>query len=163
MRGRKNEKKFLILLALPALLLSGCSKEISKEDAKKRAQEIADHEVKLDDFKKLHVEDTDDGSFEGNVNGTAKSKSVLEYSVEDKWVHSVTETEEKTGEIIKTIKQEKWVYQEEGNTMLPNIPKMVLKKKNSMLYIKKVILFGNLNKQPLKQNSLELNLVHSLP
>ena len=107
-------KKSLILLALPALLLSGCSKEISKEDAKKRAQEIADHEVKLDDFKKVHIEDTDDGSFEGNVNGTAKSKHVLEYSTEDKWVHSVTESEEKQGEETVTYKSEDWVYQDDG-------------------------------------------------
>lgn len=107
-------KKSLILLALPALLLSGCSKEISKEDAKKRAQEIVDHEVKLDDFKKVRVETTTEGTFEGNVNGSQKSSYVVEYSVEDKWVHSVSVSEEKQGEESHKYENEKWVYEEEG-------------------------------------------------
>ena len=101
-------KKSLILLALPALLLSGCSKEISKEDAKKRAQEIVDHEVKLEDFKKVHVETEDEGSIEGNVNGSQKTKSVVEYSVEDKWVHSLSVSEGKEGEEAHKSERESW-------------------------------------------------------
>lgn len=107
-------KKSLILLALPALLLSGCSKEISKEDAKKRAQEIVDHEVKLDDFKKVRVEITSEGTFEGDVNGSEKSTNVFEYSVEDNWVHSFTIGEQKQGDQTKKYESESWVYQEEG-------------------------------------------------
>lgn len=113
-------KKSLILLALPALLLSGCSKEISKEDAKKRAQEIVDHEVKLEDFKKVHVETEDEGSIEGNVNGSQKTKSVVEYSVEDKWVHSLSVSEGKEGEEAHKSERESWAYQEDGKYYVVN-------------------------------------------
>lgn len=107
-------KKSLILLALPALLLSGCSKEISKEDAKKRAQEIVDHEVKLEDFKKVRVETVEEKKVEGEASGFENTKQVMEYSTDDKWVHSYEVIDGKEGE--QTIKREEegWAYQEDG-------------------------------------------------
>ncbi len=107
-------KKSLILLALPALLLSGCSKEISKEDAKKRAQEIVDHEVKSEDFKKVRIEVVEEKKLEGEVSGFENTKQVREYSTDDKWVHSYVVIDGKEGEQTIKREEESWAYQEEG-------------------------------------------------
>ncbi len=107
-------KKSLILLALPALLLSGCSKEIGKEDAKKRAQEIVDHEVKLEDFKKVRIEAVEEEKFEGEASGFKNTKQVMEYSTDDKWVHSYAVIDAKEGEQTSKREEESWTYQEEG-------------------------------------------------
>jgi len=107
-------KKSLILLALPALLLSGCSKEISKEDAKKRAQEIVDHEVKSEDFKKVRIEVVEEKKLEGEVSGFENTKQVREYSTDDKWVHSYAVIDGKEGEQTIKREEESWAYQEDG-------------------------------------------------
>lgn len=107
-------KKSLILLALPALLLSGCSKEISKEDAKKRAQEIVDHEVKSEDFKKVRIEVVEEKKLEGEVSGFENTKQVREYSTDDKWVHSYEVIDGKEGEQTIKREEESWAYQEDG-------------------------------------------------
>ena len=94
--------------------MSGCSKEISKEDAKKRAQEIVDHEVKLEDFKKVRVEFVEEEKFEGEVSGFRNTKQVMEYSTDDKWVHGYEVIDGKEGEQTSKFEEESWTYQEDG-------------------------------------------------
>lgn len=94
--------------------MSGCSKEISKEDAKKRAQEIVDHEVKLEDFKKVHIESVEEKKVEGEASGFENTKQVMEYSTDDKWVHSYEVIDAKEGEQTSKREEESWTYQEDG-------------------------------------------------
>jgi len=116
-------KKSLILLALPALLLSGCSKEISKEDAKKRAQGIVDHEVTALEFQKVRIENVSEGSYEGSKTGSGKTTDVTEFSSEDKWIHTKTVSESKEGEEVNNYESERWIYESEGKYVIADYVK----------------------------------------
>ena len=107
--------KKLILLALPALLLSGCNKEISAADAKVKAKEIAEHEVKAEDVKTVSITVTGNTSAKGKSHGethemTSSSKSVVEFSYEDKFVHVFTASSAKMDAEEESYESEAWFF-----------------------------------------------------
>lgn len=110
-------KKSLILLALPAFLLGGCNKEISAADAKAKAKQIEEHEVKAEDYKALSVATKMSESTSGKVNGTngnekMEIEAITEFSVDDSFVHvkAFTKLEDLTKNETKTSSTEMWTY-----------------------------------------------------
>ena len=108
-------KKHLILLALPALMLSGCTKEISGEEAKAKAKEIADHEVKTEDYKALSANVKMVNSVEGKVEGEQVKQSeemniVMEFAVEQSYIHTYSYTKETDGDKVEENLMETWAY-----------------------------------------------------
>ena len=110
-------KKHLILLALPALMLSGCNKEISAADAKAKAKEIEEHEVKAEDYKALTVSASLVTEAVGKVDGQegnqkAEMKTLVEFSVEQNYIHTLTYEKEQDVKNDKTdlYDVESWTY-----------------------------------------------------
>lgn len=108
----------ILLLAIPALLLGGCEKEISKEDAKARAKEIEEHEVVASDFAKLTMEmnssrkGKDDGK---DVDDSSSMKVAVEVSAKDYFIHMRSESD-------GTI-SENWIYVSESKLYTVNYSK----------------------------------------
>lgn len=97
------KKTHLILLAIPALMLSGCTKEISKEEAKdvaakiaaKQKEEAAKNDVfraEMSNYQKSEVvgEGSDDAKSE--YNKTSSGKMMIEYQTSKLVVHASSES-----------------------------------------------------------------------
>ena len=100
-------KKSLILLAIPALLLGGCNKEISQEEAKKSAKAIAEHEFKIGDIESAKIESTYNSSRVGKYNGkdineSEASRMVLGINQKENFLYSFNGNSE---EYV-----ESWIY-----------------------------------------------------
>lgn len=110
-------KKSLVLLVLPALLLSGCNKEISAADAKAKAKEIEDHQVDVNSYESLGFTSEDSveakGTYAGEeMDSVRKSKTVNEFFANDKLMHTFTASEEKDNKKGQTVTEEDeaWYY-----------------------------------------------------
>lgn len=110
-------KRNLILLVLPALMLSGCNKEISAADAKAKAKEIEEHEVKAEDYNalsvsvKMHSEAS--GKIEGQQgNEKGDMETLVEFSVEGNYIHTKSYMKDQDIQAGKTetAEQESWAY-----------------------------------------------------
>lgn len=112
--------KKLILLALPALLLSGCNKEISAADAKVKAKEIAEHEVKAEDIKAVSVNFVTTMEAKGKSEGVegdiaANQTTVMDFSYEDKFVHVLNKESETMNGESEATESEAWFFLKDGN------------------------------------------------
>lgn len=108
-------RKHLILLALPALMLSGCTKQISGEEAKAKAKEIEEHEVKAEDYKALSANVKMVNSVEGKVEGEQVKQSeemnvIMEFAVEQSYIHTYSYTKEVDGDKVEENLMETWSY-----------------------------------------------------
>ena len=110
-------KKSLILLALPAFLLGGCNKEISAADAKAKAKEIEEHEVKAEDYKALSVSMSLKTEAAGKIAGQEGNEktemdTLVEFSVEQNFIHTKTYMKDEDVKNSKTEVQEVevWTY-----------------------------------------------------
>ena len=110
-------RKHLILLALPALMLSGCNKEISAADAKVKAKEIAEHEAKVEDYKALTITTSTKAEASGKVEGEeghekSEMKASIEFSTEKNYAHvsSYMVEEDVKNEKKDTYDTESWTY-----------------------------------------------------
>lgn len=110
-------KSKLILLAIPALMLSGCNKEISAADAKQKAKEIEQHEVKAEDYNALSVSVKMHSEAVGKIEGKQGNEKVdmetlVEFSIEGNYIHtkSFMKDEDVTNSKTETAEQESWVY-----------------------------------------------------
>ena len=110
-------KRNLILLVLPALMLSGCNKEISAADAKAKAKEIEEHEVKAEDYNALSVSMKMHSEAVGKIEGQQGNEKVdmetlVEFSIEGNYIHTKTlmKDEDVTNSKTETAEQESWVY-----------------------------------------------------
>lgn len=112
-------RKHLILLALPALMLSGCNKEISAADAKAKAKEIEEHEVKAEDYKALSVsmkmsEETA-GKVQGEtMNAKMETNQTYEFNVDSNYIHTIQYSKVTEGEKSETSDLESWLYIKDG-------------------------------------------------
>ena len=104
-------KKSLVLLVLPALLLSGCNKEISAADAKARAKEIEEHEVDLSTIDAFKVEASMvqdvQGKYRGqDVTGKNEIKTVYEISTKENFFHVFHSSSDPK----EAYESEHWIY-----------------------------------------------------
>jgi hypothetical protein len=119
-------KKSIILLALPALALTGCASAITAAEAKEAAQKIAEHkftEEELKEFKALTVSADVKMEMSGKVSGKEGAMkedavTVIEISADKKFVHTKFEEKgsekegdkEESGEMLA----ETWLYVKDG-------------------------------------------------
>ena len=119
-------KKSIILLALPALALTGCASAITAAEAKEVAQKIAEHKFtdeELKEFKALTLSadvKMEMSGKEGGKEGAMKDDSVtvIEVSADKKFVHTKIEEKgsekegdkEESGEML----EETWLYVKDG-------------------------------------------------
>ena len=110
-------KKSLVLLVLPALLLSGCNKEISAADAKAKAKEIEDHQVDVNSYESLGFTSEESvvakGTYAGEeMDSVRRYKSVSEFFANDKLMHTFSASEEKDNKKGETVTEEEeaWYY-----------------------------------------------------
>lgn len=110
-------KKSLVLLVLPALLLSGCNKEISAADAKAKAKEIEDYQVDVNSYESLGFTSEDSIEAKGTYSGeemdsVRRSKTVYEFFANEKLMHTFTTSEEKDNKKGQTVTEEDeaWYY-----------------------------------------------------
>ena len=110
-------KKSLVLLVLPALLLSGCNKEISAADAKAKAKEIEDHQVDVNSYESLGFTSEESveakGTYAGEeMDSVRRYKTVNEFFANDKLMHTFTVSEEKDNKKGQTVTEEDeaWYY-----------------------------------------------------
>ena len=110
-------KKSLILLVLPAFLLGGCNKEISAADAKAKAKEIEEHEVKAEDYNALSVSTKMSTSAVGKAEGQegnekGEMETLIEFSVDKNFIHTKSYMKDEDVKNSKTevAESETWVY-----------------------------------------------------
>ena len=119
-------KKSIILLALPALALTGCASAITAAEAKEAATKIAEHkftEEELKAFKALTVSADVKMEMSGKVDGKEGAMkedavTLIEVSADKKFVHTKFEEKgsekegdkEESGEMF----EEAWLYVKDG-------------------------------------------------
>lgn len=104
-------KKGLVLLVLPALLLSGCNKEISKDEAKDVAAKIAANTPELNAFQDVTMDVSyEDSKTVGDKTEANSYEYKIEYSGAGKFAHE--KGKERKGD--KYSAGELWAYVEEN-------------------------------------------------
>ena len=119
-------KKSIILLALPALALTGCASAITAAEAKEAATKIAEHKFtdeELKEFKALTLSADVKMEMSGKVGGKEGAMkedavTLIEISADKKFVHTKVEVKdsekegdkEESGEMF----QEAWLYVKDG-------------------------------------------------
>jgi len=119
-------KKSIILLALPALALTGCASAITAAEAKEAATKIAEHKFtddELKEFKALTVSADVKMEMSGKVKGVEGSMkedavTLIELSADKKFVHTKTELKDSSKEGDKEesgeMFAEAWLYVKDG-------------------------------------------------
>lgn len=126
-------KKSIILLALPALALTGCAKTITAAEAKEEAKKIAEHKMtqeELDAITAITVSFNMNSDESGKVDGTAfsdKSEMEVKYEVsaDKKFVHTkyAQKSESKEGDKDAEVYEnfgESWTYVKDGALYVVN-------------------------------------------
>ena len=120
-------KKSIILLALPALALTGCAKTITAAEAKEEAKKIAEHKMtqeELDAITAITVSFVMNSEESGKVDGATFSDKLemevqYEVSADKKFVHakyaqkSESKEGDKDAEVSETF-NESWTYVKDG-------------------------------------------------
>lgn len=116
-------KKSIILLALPALALTGCAKTITAAEAKEEAKKIAEHKMTDDEINAIKAltvsissKDEQSGKYAGQEGSmSSEDEIVYEISADKSFIHtkvaSKSETKEKDKDaVVNESYSEYWTY-----------------------------------------------------
>ena len=116
-------KKSTILLIAPVFALTACASPITAEEAKVRAKEIEEHQIKVEDFNALSVEYSANMDLSGSSNGESVTMSMVEdgsaeINVEKSFLHYKAHGKEVMDGMGQSVNQEEteemWAYIKEG-------------------------------------------------
>jgi len=118
-KENKMNKK-LILVALPALVLTGCNKKLDVKAAVERAEEIKTHEVDYSKIQALKFTYEMSSKESGKDNGTAYEEShtssgKFEFSRKKSFFHLVSVSESKSTSETEKREEERWLYVKDSN------------------------------------------------